>query len=344
MHGVSRAAWKSRTEEELAKRAAKAKQYKALEAALQDVRRRGDNSDAAVDLGAQLLRVNPDAYSAWNHRREMLFARTTAAAGETEGGGAGGAWELAADVAAGELRLTAEALRRQPKSYPAWHHRRWVLERLAGDRETAFAEELRLCAVFLDADERNFHCWNHRRWAAAVAGVTPEENLAYTQDRLDVNFSNYSAFHERSQVLPRLEAYREDPLAVLAEELMLVQNITVTEPEDQSAWWYYRFLLAALLQVEAEDGVKLTALRGEQQNLRDLLELETDCKWALVMLAHIHTHTAGLENAEAATAERARAAEIYGTLVDIDADHKLFYESRLRALEAARGRSPQPQP
>ena len=38
---------------------------------------------------------------------------------------AGGAAGAAA--AAGELAVAEAALRRNPKSYPAWHHRRWVV-------------------------------------------------------------------------------------------------------------------------------------------------------------------------------------------------------------------------
>lgn len=65
-------------------------------------------------------------------------------------------------VADEELQLTERALRRNPKSYGAWHHRRWSVRRLGTRADTG--HELALCAQLLAADERNFHCWNYRRF------------------------------------------------------------------------------------------------------------------------------------------------------------------------------------
>jgi len=134
----------------------------------------GTFTSAAKDLTAQLLRVNPDNYSVWNYRRQILFA-----SGET----APESWKAPPDVAQEELVMSAEALKRQPKSYPAWYHRKWILDRLESGRERTLQSELQLCARFLDRDERNFHCWKYRRYVAHLAGVTPEENYEYTEVR-----------------------------------------------------------------------------------------------------------------------------------------------------------------
>jgi hypothetical protein len=67
-------------------------------------------------------------------------------------------------LAAEELRVTERALRRNPKSYGAWHHRKWAL-REQGPARADLPRELALCAQLLAADERNFHCWNFRRHA-----------------------------------------------------------------------------------------------------------------------------------------------------------------------------------
>ena len=58
--------------------------------------------------------------------------------------------------------MTERALRRNPKSYGAWHHRKWAL-REQGPARAELGRELQLCAQLLAADERNFHCWNFRR-------------------------------------------------------------------------------------------------------------------------------------------------------------------------------------
>ena len=52
-------------------------------------------------------------------------------------------------VADEELQLTERALRRNPKSYGAWHHRRWSVRRLGTRADTG--HELALCAQLLAA-------------------------------------------------------------------------------------------------------------------------------------------------------------------------------------------------
>lgn len=53
------------------------------------------------------------------------------------------------------------ALRRNPKSYGAWYHRKWVLNR--GLAPVDFEREFQLLDQLLKADARNFHGWNYRR-------------------------------------------------------------------------------------------------------------------------------------------------------------------------------------
>ena len=69
-----------------------------------------------------LLRKNPDFNTVWNFRRDILlhmFAAPAEAAGPSE-----------PELCKGELALTQLVLsKKNPKSYGAWHHRRWVLSR-----------------------------------------------------------------------------------------------------------------------------------------------------------------------------------------------------------------------
>ena len=169
---------------------------------------------SALALSARLLELNPEVLTAWSLRRDAL-ARVQ---GE-EGGGAqagelfGAHPRLPASALlltrrlAEELRLGERCLRRNPKSYGAWHHRRWVLRELcraaapAAEAQAVLSRELLLTQQLLQVDERNFHCWGFRRYVARLAGVSTETELAFTRSKIDANFSNYSAWHHRSSLL-----------------------------------------------------------------------------------------------------------------------------------------------
>ena len=90
------------------------------------------------------------------------------------------------------------------------------------------------------------HCWDYRRFLVAKNSVSDEEELKFSRKRIDSNFSNYSSWHYRSKLLPKLTP-RKDGVSIekkqLEEEFKLVLNAAFTDPQDQSAWMYHRWLL-----------------------------------------------------------------------------------------------------
>jgi hypothetical protein len=44
------------------------------------------------------------------------------------------------------------------------------------------------------------HAWGHRQWVLEKAKINVEEDWEYTTERIKNNFSNYSAWHRRSQL------------------------------------------------------------------------------------------------------------------------------------------------
>ena len=134
-------------------------------------------------------------------------------------------------LVAGELQLTQKALTdRNPKSYSTWHHRRWIVQLVlqgsapgmeaaeaaaAAEGSTPWQQhlqgavtaeaELKLCTHFLTLDERNFHCWNYRRFIVQLGSLPLEDELAFTAQLIERNFSNYSAWHYRADLLQRLD-------------------------------------------------------------------------------------------------------------------------------------------
>ena len=188
--------------------------------------------DEAWKLTDKVLLENPDIATLWNYRREMLSAALPTKSKE----------ETIA-LLNKELSLLEQCLRVNPKSYCIWLHRRWVMTHSPAPDWT---RDKSLCDLFLKHDERNFHCWDYRRFVVSQAGITPEEEFAFSYSKIASNFSNYSAWHYRSKLLPQLRPGSKPGTVdgtALAQEFELVQNAFFTDPSDQSAWFYHRWLL-----------------------------------------------------------------------------------------------------
>lgn len=64
--------------------------------------------------------------------------------------------------------------------------------------------EIKLCEKALSIDGRNFHVWDHRRSVAKLANLTDEDELKFSDKLILDNPSNYSAWHYRATLLPRI--------------------------------------------------------------------------------------------------------------------------------------------
>ncbi|KAJ7313167.1 hypothetical protein JRQ81_004441 [Phrynocephalus forsythii] len=233
MHG--RLKVKTTEEQAEAKRLEREKklsQYVTATKAIFEKRKTGQLDKEALDLTSQVLGANPDFATLWNFRREIFLHLEKESPEEMQA------------LCKAELSFLESCLRVNPKSYGTWHHRCWVMERIP---EPDWARELELCSKFLEVDERNFHCWDYRRFVVQRAQVLPEDELAFSDSLITRNFSNYSSWHYRSCLLPKLYP---DPQQqgrineeILLKELELVQNAFFTDPNDQSAWFYHRWLL-----------------------------------------------------------------------------------------------------
>jgi len=183
-----------------------------------------------------------------------------------------------------ELKLSESALRNNPKSYPSWHHRKWVIERLirlapeAGTTRETLERELALCVKLLDLDDRNFHCWAYRRFIVEHLGRSVDDELAYTLSKIQNNFSNYSAWHYRSAHLSNDAAKNKE---TLDKEFELASSAFYTEPEDQSAWMYHRWLTSRARALE-NAGERESTLKTALETCREVAELEPECKWPLL--------------------------------------------------------------
>ncbi|XP_053558352.1 geranylgeranyl transferase type-2 subunit alpha isoform X2 [Bombina bombina] len=196
-------------------------------------REAGELDKEALDLTGQILALNPDFASLWNLRREIfLHLRDNRSDEEMR------------PLYSAELSFLESCLRVNPKSYGTWYHRCWMMDLIP---EPDWARELTLCNRFLEIDERNFHCWDYRRFVTRSSGVPNSEELEFTSSLITKNFSNYSSWHYRSKLLPEIypDPQRRGRVTeeALLSELELVQNAFFTDPNDQSAWFYHRWLL-----------------------------------------------------------------------------------------------------
>ncbi|KDO32778.1 hypothetical protein SPRG_02476 [Saprolegnia parasitica CBS 223.65] len=337
MHGIRKSDVAQTPEEEAAMVALVAK-YKEVSAQVMALKNAQQFDAASLQLSAYVVALNPEFWIVWAFRRatiEHLIAK-----------------DASAKVALGEAEcaLTQEALMKNPKSYSAWFQREWLVKKGMVD----LTKELQLCDLLLNKDERNFHCWNYRRLVARVAKTPLDDVLAFTMTKIEQNFSNYSAFQQRTLVLPS-----PLPLEVAMMEIELVKQAVFTEPDDQSNWFYYRWVVESLVlsppppsnvcendpaidnEFDDDHGMHMTLhelLQEQVSWIEELVELEPESKMALVTLAFVLEKEAVVEraeDAESAAESIARCIDVYQTLRTIDPDHALYYKDRLGLLAAA---------
>ncbi|KAI8998770.1 rab-protein geranylgeranyltransferase [Trametes punicea] len=279
MHGVkrvkySREALAAKKERELAK----LKEYQSLTAEVLARKKTRDLTHESFDLTTKLLQVNPEFYTVWNYRRNILtgrvfFERTP---------------EEINALLSDDLSLTTSLLKQHPKVYWIWNHRYWCLRQVPdgpteadpnGWRQVYWNKELFVVEKMLDADPRNFHAWNYRRYVLEQMPVKRSEQseLNYTRRKIEANFSNFSAWHQRSKVLTSMwEAGKLDKIRSLEEEFDLVKNAMYTDPNDQSVWIYHRWLIGT--------GEDKDVLEREITSIRELFEEQPDSKWCMESL------------------------------------------------------------
>ncbi|RLN22327.1 uncharacterized protein C2845_PM07G23130 [Panicum miliaceum] len=245
MHGRPRRPAKPEDE---AAASAKAAKLRDLQAQVLQNHQSRTYTKEAIGLSFKLLEINPEAYTGWNYRK-LAFQHNIKELSDPE---------TIRSAVDDELRVVEVALRQNPKSYGAWYHRKWLLNQKLAPVDSK--REFGLLDKLLKVDARNFHGWNYRRFLARFMGVPDEEELKYTMDKISDNFSNYSAWHNRSILLSNLLIQQskgfESKQKIFSEEFELVTQALFTDPSDQSGWFYHLWLLA---QTSTPDNPQLIA-------------------------------------------------------------------------------------
>lgn len=208
------------------------------------------------------------------------------------------------------MQLTFVLLRKFPKCYWIWNHRDWLLQKaesILGPEavQKLWIGELQLVNKMLHADSRNFHAWGYRRIvvskierlgssqdSADVGSSLSQPEFDYTTKMIKTNLSNFSAWHNRSQLIPRILRERNaDAMArraFLASELELICEAINTDPFDQSIWFYHQYLMStispccpaeSLIVQDLANAERQRYYENEMEYIGEILEDETDCKW-----------------------------------------------------------------
>jgi geranylgeranyl transferase type-2 subunit alpha len=150
MHG--RLKVKTSAQQEAEKKADRAKKCAGYKATMNNIfgrREAGEKDDLQLKMTGGVLMGNPDITTLWNIRKEVIEEKLK------------GADDDADALLLSELDLTQQCLMTNPKSYGAWYHRCWCLERM---KNPGWDREVKLCNRYIELDERNFHCWDYRRY------------------------------------------------------------------------------------------------------------------------------------------------------------------------------------
>lgn len=188
-----------------------------------------------------------------------------------------------------------------------------------------WAGELQLINKMLHADSRNFHAWSYRRSVVSeierlrsledqstTDNSSPsltETEFEYTTKMIKANLSNFSAWHNRSQLIPQIlrerNADSKARRSFLDSELALICEAINTDPFDQSIWFYHQYLLSILsascspqqqIVQDLTNGERQKYYEHEMDYIREILEDEADCKWiyeALLGLAKAYLDVDG---------------------------------------------------
>ncbi|KAF8078123.1 rab-protein geranylgeranyltransferase [Lyophyllum atratum] len=242
-----------------------------------------DWSHDALHLTTRLLQVNPEFYTIWNYRRNILLDGIFPSSSSDE---------INTRIS-DDLSSTMTALKAHPKVYWIWNHRRWCLENTPsgpgseeegdtdGWRKANWDKELYVVEKMLDADPRNFHAWDYRRYVLASMPIQrPQKSeLAYTSRKIEANISNFSAWHQRSKVLTSLHKSSGIPsIKSRQEEFDLLRNAMYTDPDDQSVWMYHRWLMGL--------GEDREVLESEITAIQELLDEQPDSKWCMESIVY----------------------------------------------------------
>ncbi|KAK4056981.1 Rab geranylgeranyltransferase [Microbotryomycetes sp. JL221] len=265
-----------------AKEQAKIDEFTSLSLQLQTKAQTQDYTSDTLALTSRVLLLNPEYQTGWSIRRRVLINGILPTMSNEDDK----VKQLEQDV-----QLTNQALQYNPKNYSVWEHRKWCLQTMG--TKANWKSELKMVELYLDKDGRNFHTWDYRRYLVSTLNALPrtegvprpttESELTFTTKKISASFSNFSAWHYRTKLLNKLWQERgwdekhEDRRRQVDQEFDLIKQAVWSDPNDQSAWLYHRWLVGK---------GDLEIVQREIAGIEELLEEEPDSRLCLDALVY----------------------------------------------------------
>lgn len=262
------------------------------------------------NLVTELLDWNQELYTVWNYRKNLIINFLFKDLKDDD-------YSKKHEIFENELKFILSKLKKSPKSYWIWNHRIWCLKL---DKLSNWNFELALIDTFLKVDSRNYHVWSYRRFIVDYMkkdnsnnNLIDYEEFKFTTKMINRDISNYSAWHNRSQLIVKLfinspiiiikendeenDSYlkifnNKDKLSFLKKELNLVKTAIYTDPEDSSVWFYIKWLISEFFINDLKDNEILDTINQMIKDIEELNEVEFDDngfdnKWCLISIVYL---------------------------------------------------------
>lgn len=351
IHGIKR----KKTPQELIDKkrradAPKIREFQELVAQCQKNREAGKHDRDALEVTTELLELNPDNYMFWNIRREIfekgIFVGNH---GEASKDSLGNVTESSLGntpnlnnppnklesgdeaILAKEMAFVLSKLKRFPKAYCIWTHREWCIDRM---RDEEWQKELALVDFMLAKDPRNFHGWHYRRMVVNKLKSLGKTNLTetefdYTTEKINQNFSNFSAWYNRALLIPKHLEHEPNRRAFLEKEIDYLRQAVFTDPDVSSVWFFHKWLYSNLELIDNEIGSidKQRMISEEIEMIEELSEVEPNNSYCLIALVYLRDMLRNAGHIDQSLNDHKRRIEVYERLETIDPMRRNMYQA-----------------
>ena len=273
------------------------------------------------------LQRNPKAYGAWFHRKWILERLRPST-----------------KILQEELGLTSTFLSADERNFHCWNYRRFIVACLAGSwdgewnisvddtTETSSSPSLMGPQV---VDKETSEARNTKPIVIPQELIRSE--FEFTTSKIEQNFSNFSAFHYRSQLLDLCDDNDNgnvDIEEIMEKEFQLIENAVCTEPDDQTCWWYHAILLDKL---SGHNNNMPPRLQEQADLFRDILEDSPESKWVILglfrVLQILGTYDEDAAADDSSVSSKEERERLLQRLMKIDPYRSQRYEELRRKME-----------